>query len=345
MWHNVLIMQNSSEDQPQEIHQGPLSTHPGVPVETLSEVAKKPSKVRLPIIIVGALVVAAVALVINYFFVNPLPDNGPSPSAFMPSSNCTLQMFKSSEIEVSPWTDLNNLTKSQILDGRKAAVAKYFAQTGASCKEGEYQPSKYVYDQIEEGKPWIGKDGICSSSDPFGTELIISGESEESAYLNNPLTLLAHETLFYQRDDCGEDQFFEIESFNYDSVNRKFTLTYVTPRLIDNAFLSSQPITQLLDGTNAVDLGYPYINISATINANTTDAHDEVYQMTNYIHLGDSCQFPGGCNNGSPYQNFMEFTVTGLPATISAKLWHDAPSSPQKEADYYFDVVFLSRDS
>ncbi|MCL2085790.1 hypothetical protein FWH09_02565 [Candidatus Saccharibacteria bacterium] len=332
-------MQDSLETPPQESFHNPEQT-------SEQKTTENHAKIRQIILAIMTLAIFAgiftAWLHIMDYLTAPLPQND-SPRIFTtPSSNCVLEMADSVDISISAWTDLNGQTKNRILRQRKTTVAEYFAQTGAKCTEGNYQPSEHAFGQIENDRPWIGEDAICSSSDPFGTTTVISGKSEESAYLNNPLTLLAHETLYYELDDCSEDQYYQLDSFSYDATSRKFTLTYLVPNFINDR-LEDEPISHLLNGINAVDMGYSFINVYAADGAVAKGAPEQVYQMANFIHLGGSCQISGGCNNGSPFQDFMQFDVFSLPATISAKLWHKHPASPYIKADYYFDIILKPR--
>jgi hypothetical protein len=73
-------------------------------------------------------------------------------------------------------------TKTEILDIRKGCVARC-----ARLAPESYQPSEEVFGRIEDGKPWWGLLGLSYYGNGKDS---ISGASEESRFILNPLLLV-----------------------------------------------------------------------------------------------------------------------------------------------------------
>jgi hypothetical protein len=96
---------------------------------------------------------------------------------------------------------------------------------------------------------------------------------------------------------------------------------------------------------NARDLGYEYIHADPARSQNIepvsgSNLFNEVVRMKGVIHLGVSCGYPGGCNNGSPYEPGLEFRIKGLPAVVYCELWSRRPADPAQKPDFTF-VLYL----
>ena len=63
-------------------------------------------------------------------------------------------------------------------------------------------------------------------------------------------------------------------------------------------------------------------------------------EFVDYIHLGNSCKYKGGCNNISPVQFDKMIMLTNLPAEINLKLWKNEPINKYIKADIYYKIVF-----
>lgn len=97
-------------------------------------------------------------------------------------------------------------------------------------------------------------------------------------------------------------------------------------------------------GMNARDFGYNYVyfdpGYTYGVSAVAADsAFYNVYLLRDFIHKGGSCGYPGGCNNVSPEQPQISFTVDYLPAAIYAKLWKNMPEDTNSQSD--FDVRLI----
>ena len=99
-----------------------------------------------------------------------------------------------------------------------------------------------------------------------------------------------------------------------------------------------------LSGLNARDFGYDYMYIFDEKNikmySEYNNATEDISTFRDYIHLGGSCKYKDGCNNISPMQNNLMFSVTHLPAEINIKLWKKKPINKYVKADMYYRIIF-----
>ena len=211
----------------------------------------------------------------------------------------------SQEIIVNPPTPLSGKSKSEVYNIRKEYVkSSIFARAN-------YEPSQQVFGAIESGKPWISAN-VCA--EPQTGLLGISGPSEESRFINNPIMLVAIEYPFIvhytDSDRCSSKRAELIpRKITYSKSKKEITVTYYHLPFTTNNNTSFY----CFNGLNAVDLGYKYAYVDK--NKSTYDVDfingdnfsTAVHEFQNYIHLGGSCGREGGCNNGSPRQPFSEF--------------------------------------
>lgn len=67
---------------------------------------------------------------------------------------------------------------------------------------------------------------------------------------------------------------------------------------------------------------------------------ENVEMFRDYIHVGGSCKYVGGCNNLSPMQNDKMITLKAIPAEINLKLWKKQPRDKYSKADMYYRIIF-----
>lgn len=61
--------------------------------------------------------------------------------------------------------------------------------------------------------------------------------------------------------------------------------------------------------------------------------------IRSFVHRGGSCGYPGGCNNGSPYQAELDhILVEELPARMVLKLWRLLPEGVGTPAELEFVI-------
>lgn len=247
------------------------------------------------------------------------------------------------KIDVNYPVSLSYLTRKNVQDLRKRYVSQsIFDSTG-------YEPSDFVFGQIEDKKPWMSTN-MCDKSGQKGHN--INGPSEESRFIVNPTMLVAIEYPFYL-DHINDLKWCESQeammlpkSISYSGPNKEITVTYISFPIViqNNSFYQ-------FNGINAKDLGYKYFYVDESKStyklqySNDNNPSKEVMEFKNFIHLGSSCGVEGGCNNGSPRQPAFEFTYTSdkytqQNARIYIKLWKERPSSPKDPADINEIIIF-----
>lgn len=76
-----------------------------------------------------------------------------------------------------------------------------------------------------------------------------------------------------------------------------------------------------------------------TRNLEPWNTSEDAVQLLHYIHLGRSCRYFGGCNNGSPRTPELDsIRLVELPATIAVRLWFAKPWSIADDPDFLFTI-------
>ena len=246
---------------------------------------------------------------------------------------------------INPPRNLNFKTYKEIFRIRKKMIAE-----NPIFFQGKYDPlASSVFKQIEEGKPWWGLRGLMC----YGPgKLAIEGESDESRFIDNPFLLISMEegfalTLMKDKGNCPLSYPKPIK-ISFDSDKRIFHVTYsvsgherTIAKTASNNRTNSPKMTYSFNGRNAIDFAVPYVYATKPKNLHFVDTNNiskSVYQFKDFIHVGGSCGYSGGCNNGSPRQKETEFQIDKYPASITFKLWKRKPTSPDEKADLSYEI-------
>lgn len=241
------------------------------------------------------------------------------------------------DLGVNPLAYLSGKSKSDIYRLRKKYVAQSIFATP------DYQPSEAVFGGIVDGKPWMDANP-CSidSAKRQGTKSF----SEESRFITNPHMLVAIEYPFsFSNGSISwcEDSINQLipKKISYSKKNNEIIVVY-------NQLPFMAPVGNkyfyVFNGLNARDLGYKYAYVDNSKSTykpfytGSTNISNSVIEFQNYIHLGSSCGYESGCNNGSPRQNFIEFQDNFTEykyqnREIYIKLWKNRPASKNSPAD------------
>ena len=248
------------------------------------------------------------------------------------------------DIQINPPTELSYKLKENILEAR----ANYIQN--AIIHSDNYKPSEYIFGSIVSGKPWIAND-ICK--DWQTKALKVNGPSEETRFINNPTILVAIEYPFsfsnYENISWCTDPVSTITptKLTYEKSKNEITVSY--KRLPFETENNHSFYT--FNGVNARDLGYKYAYIDQSkttydkiVFQSDSNISNQIIEFQNFIHLGSSCQVPGGCNNGSPRQPYLEFKqqdtdYSNSDGIIYIKLWHNKPSAPSQKADITEKII------
>ena len=157
-----------------------------------------------------------------------------------------------------------------------------------------------MFGQVEDGRPWWGIEGQYFHGPG---QRSIEGPSEESCFVLNPFLLVAV-------DFTGLTPWSPGFEWNRDQIEPE-------------------------------DLNLNYLHVSPKwmVNVFKADLSAEPVRIQHFIHCGGSCRYPGGCNNGSPYQEELDgYRVNALPARLDVLLWHERPNDAGQPADMLFTI-------
>jgi hypothetical protein len=249
------------------------------------------------------------------------------------------------EIRLNEPVEFDWLTKREVLSMRNMYVSQY------DLVEGNYSPYSPVFGQIDDKKPWWGVTGQFCNSEEYPN---IEGPSEESRSVINPYLLLVLDQDFvtYDYGNCTPAYPRPISLVYYpneSSAVAVYNLTRLAEEQKSNHWSRfSTNFTLFLYSFNARDFGYEFayadLNKSAGIAPDRVDGGriaDGPVQLLTFIHLGGSCRYEGGCNNGSPFEPDTGFVVSEYPSHINFKLWKSNPQSTGSKADFSFEIDFV----
>ncbi len=264
----------------------------------------------------------------------------------------------SAPIAIEPPRELDGMTREQVFELRRAAVKK-----NAGMVRPDYEPSSAVFGQIADGAPWWGMQGEFFHG---AGERSIEGPSEESRMILNPLLLF--ETYFVSPSIWQKDFAWKVKEIPKDlPPGERFPLTCppegiewyadearavvrydvsawlkAVNRWAVEPWLSDEVWVDIL-GINARDMGleWVYPDLDRSRNMEKKKPPQEAWRLLNFIHRGGSCRYPGGCNNGSPYQEPLDhYHITELPAKLEILLWDEEPKNTSAPPDFLWEIEF-----
>ncbi|MBO5997896.1 MAG: hypothetical protein J6P93_05165 [Alphaproteobacteria bacterium] len=228
---------------------------------------------------------------------------------------------------INPPREYDFKKKKEIFSVRKKMLKEY-----PVFYSGKYEPTSSVFAQIEDGKPWWGLQGIeCKGPG----EKSIDGPSEESRFIDNPFLLVGIDQAGAYNDGPNahcSGRYPKPSNLKLNKEKRAFSVEYTLPSKWSEFDLA---------GRNAVDFGVPYVyadKVSGVEFTSSSNVSTDVYQFKDFIHVGGSCGYPGGCNNGSPHQPEIVFRPKRKTGRIHLKLWRQRPNSKDDPADMTFDI-------
>ncbi len=235
-------------------------------------------------------------------------------------------------IPINPMSDLNYKTKDDIYALRKSFVEKTL------FKNRKYVPSENVFGQIADKKPWLGIEALtCYGKGPNAHK----GLSEESRYINNPTMLIGLDRVSFDekpKNQCSVVDYLMPVKINYSKDENTIKVEFEV-----SEYKGDLGKNFLLKGLNAKDLGYPYAYADNTKNLvfiqPDVNISTNIHMFKDFIHLGQACGVKGGCNNGSPFQKELNFTVMKYPATIHFKLWKKMPKDKDSDGDINYLII------
>ena len=217
--------------------------------------------------------------------------------------------------------------RKEIFSVRKKMLKKY-----PIFFSGEYEANGPVFAKVEDGKAWWGLQGIeCKG--PGNNS--IDGFSEESRFIDNPFLLIGIDQAAAVNKGSNarcSGNYPKPSNLKLDTEKREFYVVYS---------MVSAKTEYVFAPLNAADFGarYGYADdVNGIEFSNGENISKDVYQFKNFVHVDNSCGYPGGCNNGSPLQSELLFRVPKRKGSIHFKLWKKEPSSKDDPADMTFEI-------
>jgi len=244
------------------------------------------------------------------------------------------------DIPIHPMIELDFKTREHIFELRQREVERVpeFAPL-------HYVPTPEVFGQMESERAWWGIEGLYFRAQ---TEQSNLGVSEQSRLIMNPYLLVglrewhgfntnlapAISEIYYAnavqlrwRRDASQAW------VRYDLANH---FSFIK----SHNFPEEEARTFILLAYNARDVGYEFIQVDSGSLQNVTQTVPSggPVPILAFIHNGQSCGYPGGCNNASPDQPELRVRINALPAHLAVKLWRQRPDLPTSPADMLFDI-------
>jgi hypothetical protein len=242
------------------------------------------------------------------------------------------------EIEIQDPVELDFKRRAEVFRMREQAVQQH-----PELLLARYRPSDAVFGQIRDNLPWWGMTGIFY----YGSgDNSIAGPAEESRFLLNPYLLVGadfyHNWIGYPEAevlkpgvalDCAPTQ------LRWNPLERRGEVTY-NARCISGT--NSRRFDLIAYNARDFNLNYIYVSYNESRNITKLDPPSAPYAIPHYIHQGNSCGYPGGCNNMSPPSPEIDsLEILGFPAEVVVWLWTSEPSSNSQPPDMIFLVRFL----
>jgi hypothetical protein len=249
------------------------------------------------------------------------------------------------EIALRPTRDYDFAAREQILGARvehvRAEPALFEALGGV-----DYEPCTQVFGSIVSGKPWWGLVGLAFHG---AGERSIEGDSEESRFIENPYLLASVREVWANvvSNSAGTPRPVYPRPLYLafdDSGRRGWARFDVTSFFSEGARLDHQDArdrTVKLTAYNATDLGLRFLSFDLVGSRDVDVASGDVIRNPEFIHVGGSCGYKGGCNNMSPLVKAYVLHVSSLPARLSLKLWRMPPPSASAPPDVWFVLELL----
>jgi hypothetical protein len=249
-------------------------------------------------------------------------------------------VLQTSEIDLQPLTDLNFMAKDEVFRLRTKAVKRY-----PQLLSGDYQPSPAVFGEVADGLPWLGVLGLHLYGPGMRS---IEGPSKHSLSILNPFLLV-----------CPDFEFTWGRSANRQmDMPNSATPLYCLPRNLrwypaigkaevtyDMECLMKHQVGVFdLHASNARDLNlkYLYVSYRDSVNVVQPTKPKAACEIPHFFHQGESCGYPGGCNNLSPsFPPLEDFQITGRPVKLVIYLWERKPPSVAAPPDMEY-VIHLN---
>lgn len=233
--------------------------------------------------------------------------------------------------------DLDGLSRAEILEMRTKRLTPFVGEVVSP-----YRPSYSVFGEIENYRPWWGLHGLYWHGNGSRS---IEGPSEESRFLLNPLLLvgISESRAFVSRHTPREsEKYYPYPVSLTRDIQGRFIVYYSVAdylKRLDQLDAGDIGRTLTVTAYNARDFGYDYLVMDASSSENLEIPRlKSPIEIKQFIHRGNSCGYPGGCNNMSPHQAELNIKIIRTPAKLSGHLFRTVPNDPLVAGDASFTI-------
>jgi hypothetical protein len=321
--------------------------------DTVSVAGEPRGKTRL-----GALLLALVGIAIILLAVWVILMPRPNRNALVLGDRAKVTTL---DIGIQPPAELDSKTRAEVLQLRREAALRY-----PGLLAGSYEPSDAVFGQIQDGLPWWGIAGQFFYGSGGRS---IDGPSEETRFILNPYLLVAADfngLSIWSR--TGSPLVWDKARISESLLDRPdFPLTCLPSTLRWRPREARAEVTYFLSGCLAamnrwtarpltvaqasfdliaynardLNLNYLYVLPEDSLGLAQDNLPTAPVAIPQFIHKGNSCGYPGGCNNMSPYvQDMSGVRIERLPAEAMIHLWARRPKSVGQKPDMVFVMRF-----
>ena len=269
-----------------------------------------------------------------------------------------LAIVDSLSIPITPPLELDFKSQEEIYEMRSQAALQY-----AWLLYTSYEPSYQVFSGIEDEKPWWGVQGQYYTG-PGEQSLL--GVSSESRFILNPYLLVGldfsgisvwsgRNEVFWNQDlitpaalESGHFPYFvSPQKLQWWPDRNRVEVTYnLTEYLTRLNNWTARKMTYRdasfdLIAYNARDLNmnYIYVDYAESIYISKDPFPQNAVEIKYHIQNGNSCGYPGGCNNMSPEMpELQDLQISKLPAKVTLYLWNDRPADVTETPDITYIV-------
>jgi ribosomal protein L40E len=243
------------------------------------------------------------------------------------------------DIFVQAPSELDTLTKEEVQGLRIESVYRY-----PELLFSGYEPFSGVFGEIVDGLPWWGVAGKFY----YGPgEQSIEGPSNESRYILNPYLLVGAEPCGgFDKNRVSEELirrpgfpfYCPAQQLSWEPAEPSAEVTYSANCVAQRNYSCFNLIAY---NARDLNLNYIYVSYENSTNISKSDPPTEASEIPQYIHQGDSCNYPGDCNIMSPDTPELDnLRVVGLPARAEIWLWKEEPESLETTPDLTYVIRF-----
>ena len=242
--------------------------------------------------------------------------------------------------KVSEPIELDGKSKEEILELRRQALRELPQELGAPWRPLEGLAARTAWQQIADGKRWIGLEGQLRATNENLATRFHEGVSRESFIILNPLVLIGMESAYVAQHNASEGALegarreLVCNTVTLDGVSQTVELTYKVGR--DSPFrqlLEENKQSHFLNLINAGEMGFTHFVIESASGFDQLP-EPKVFTCNQFYQ-------PRAVKHGTEVANqlyirqagFAPLRLSSVPAQLRLKLWRMRPQHTEDPAD------------